>query len=116
MTEQMTEVKRCRCGIKTDTPCPFVATEPAHYNDTDEPEMCAYHAADQPLYDEIDEYVIALDKLSRYLKDARGDGNLPLTKDLERLEKDYRERLDFFEGVTDDLMAANKKVTVYMGK
>lgn len=115
MTETMTEVKRCTVGRATDSPCAFVATEPAPHHGGDEPAVCALHAADEPLHDEINEYGLALEKVERYLKKARRDENTVLTGDLERLEADYRERLDFFYEVTNGLRAANRKVTVYPG-
>ena len=114
MTEQATEVKRCRAGINTDSPCPFVATETSPFYGTDEPAMCAYHAADDALYDEIDEYGVALDIIEGVLRETHE--NYVLRGDLERLKKDYQERLNFFQAVADDFKAANKKVTIYMGR
>lgn len=113
MSEQITEAKRCLIGSKTDTPCPFVATEPIPHWRTDEPEQCAYHAADDPLLDEIDEYGIALVLVQAYLKAVRKNGNTILMADLERLEKDYHERQERLRSVVDGLKAANKKVEVF---
>jgi hypothetical protein len=111
----MTEVKRCRMGSKSAAPCQFVATEPDPHYGGDEPAVCALHAADEPLHEEINEYGLALEKVERYLKKARRDENTVLIGDLERLRADYRERLDFFYEVTNGLRAANRKVTVYPG-
>jgi hypothetical protein len=118
MTEQATEVTRCRTRSKTDNPCPFVATETIeHYSAIDEgPHVCAYHAADAPLYDEIDEYGLALEKMEAYAKGARKNNNCVLVKDLERLQAEYRERLEWLEDLADRLEAANRDVAVYTGE
>ena len=118
MTEQITETKWCHMGSKTDNPCPFVATETIELYAPieDGPHVCAYHVADDPLHDEIDEYSLALEKLEAYRKGARKNYNRVLVKDLERLEADYRERLDWLKDLADRLRAANKKVTVYTGE
>ncbi len=117
MTEQITETKQCRMGIKTDTPCPFVATETVlmYTSVEDGPHVCAYHVADDPLCDEIDEYGLALEKMEAYLKGARRNDNRVLVRDLERLEADYRARLDWLQDLDQRFRAANKKVTVYTG-
>lgn len=115
MTEQITEAKRCCMGIKTDNPCPFVATETVEVYTSieDGPHVCAYHVADDPLYDEIDEYGLALEKLDAYLKGARKNNNRVLVKDLERLGADYRERLDWLTDVAERFKSANKNVTPF---
>ena len=117
MTEQITETKRCHMGRKTDNPCPFVATETVemYASFEDGPHVCAYHVADNPIHDEIDEYGLALEKLEAYLKGARKNDNRVLVKDLERLETDYRERLDWLKDLSDRLRAANKNVVPFRG-
>ena len=115
MTEQITETERCRMGIKTDNPCPFVATETVEMYTSieDGPHVCAYHVADDPLHDEIDEYGLALEKMEAYLKGARRNDNRVLVRDLERLEADYRARIDWLTDLAKGFKSANKNVTPF---
>ncbi len=119
MTEQReaqreaTETKRCEAGKSTDNPCPFVATErmPGWH---DGPVLyCAYHVADYPLIDELNDYGIALEIIEESLKKARRHDNVLLIGDLERLKSDYQERSNFFGEVTRGIRSANDKVSVY---
>ncbi len=112
MTEQTTERAACMMGRSTPNPCPFPATEALpHRFPGQEPHLCAFHAATEPLVDEQNELAVALELVTRYLEDARGYGAAaPLVALLERAEADFSARLALAEKVLDDLQAAEHKL------
>lgn len=106
------EQKLCIMGRSTDAPCPYPATESLpHRFGGDEAHLCVFHAATEPLVDEVNELGVSLDLVRTYLKDARDHPDArPLVRALERAEADFSERLELVEKVLDDLNAAEHRL------
>ena len=101
----------CIMGAQTEHPCPYPATEPVPGWDTEAPMLCAFHAATEPLVDEVNDLGVALEKLAAYLEDAREtEGNEQLIRGLERIAEDFSGRLEIAERVLSDLEAAEHKL------
>ncbi len=77
--------------------------------------LCGFHAATEPLVDEVNELGVALEKLRAYLEDARESsaetgGNEQLVTALERIRADFSGRLERAERVLNDLEAAERNL------
>lgn len=112
MTEHATELKACLVGRSTDRPCLFPATEvPSYLLPEGEMQMCAFHAAMEPLVEESNEFGVCLELLWDYLKGARSHYAAgPLVEVLERVEADFACRHALAEKVLNDLLAAESKL------
>ncbi len=118
MTEQTTrpapsdEAERCVMGASTDTPCPFPATEPLpHHRAADAPNLCAFHAATEPLVEEESDLHMALDELlPEWQKRADELANRPLHDVLWRAQEELEQRLALIEGALEDLAAAERRL------
>lgn len=106
--EESAAGERCSMGRRSPAPCPYPATValPHRYGD-DEPCLCLFHAATEPLADESDELAVSGDLLRAYLKGARRHPDArPLVTILERAEADFSERSAVVDKVLADLKAA----------
>jgi hypothetical protein len=112
MTENTVETKLCLLGRSTESPCPFPATEaPSYMLPEGEPQLCAYHAAQEPLAEESNELGVCLELVRAYLEGARDQsGAGPLIEVLERAEADFSERHALAEKVLKDLREAERKL------
>ena len=72
MTTNAKRPGRAGWGSATEHPCTYPATEPLMriWSD-DEPVLCAYHAATQPLAEESGELGVCLELVQVYLRGAR---------------------------------------------
>ncbi len=105
--------KLCIVGQSTDSGCIYPATEslPHRFGRQGEPHMCAYHAALDPLWDDVNEMNLSLVLVRAYLKGARHHpGAGPLVTALERIEADFAERVGVVHKVLDDLREAERKL------
>jgi hypothetical protein len=95
-------------GRSLPDPCPYPATVPLpRWFDGDKLQLCAYHAATEPLVDESEELNVSLELVRAYLKGARRHGSAgPLVTILERAEADFEEREAAVDKVLADLKAA----------
>lgn len=108
MTETRTDLGTCGMGSKTAHPCRFPATVEMHDGYY---AICAYHAASEPLVDEVNEMGVALEKLEAYLADARETGrDERLVTALERIKADFSGRMELAEKVLDALDAAEHQL------
>jgi hypothetical protein len=73
MTENETGLKLCIMGRVTDNPCPFPATVALPHKLPEGKDLCAFHAATEPIVDETDEFGACLELVRTYLKGARGE-------------------------------------------
>ena len=98
----------CIVGGATDRPCPFPAAHALpHGLPEGEEQLCAYHAATEPLVDESNEIGVCLELARAYLKGARRQAQAgPLVEDLERAEAEFSERHALAEKVLNDLRSA----------
>ncbi len=98
----------CIMGRSLPDPCPYPATVPLpHRYPGDEPRLCAYHAATEPLSDESNELGVSLELVRAYLKGARRSPQAgQLVAILERVEADFSEREAVVDKVLADLRAA----------
>jgi hypothetical protein len=93
------------------SPCPYPASKPLPRWEDAGPRICDYHAAQQPLIDELDEMGVSLEKLEELLIDARkshavtGRGE-QLVICLERIKADFSGRFELAKRVIEDLDAA----------
>ncbi len=109
MTENATEQKLCIVGGSTESPCPFPATHALPHRLPEGKDMCAYHAATEPLVEESDELGVCLELVRAYLKGARRQAQAgPLVEVLERAEADFSERRALASGVLEDLREAER--------
>ncbi len=107
-----TEQKLCIMGSAMPNPCPFPATEALpHRFPGDEPHLCAFHAATEPLVEEVNELGVSLELVQAYLKAARRHPTAePLVVVLERAEAEFSERLELVDKTLKDLEAAEFKL------
>jgi hypothetical protein len=111
MTENATETKLCIVGGSTESPCPFPASVALPHMLPEGEWFCAYHAATQPLADELDELNVSLELVRELHEGARDyPGASPLMQVLERAEADFSARLAHVEGVLKDLRAAEYRL------
>lgn len=93
MTEIQDATGTCIMGASTEHPCTYPAAEPMHrFARPPEtgPELCAFHAATEPLVDESDEMGVCLELVRAYLKGPRNQPcAAPLVEALERIETDF---------------------------
>ena len=98
----------CIMGAATESPCTYPAAEPLPRWVDEVPRLCAFHAAQEPLVDEVNELGVALEMLEAHLSDARDSGGETgkLVTALERTCADFSGRLEIAERVLEDLRAA----------
>ena len=112
MTEQTTTstVKRCIMGSASDAPCPYPVIDHVPRSSLEEPHLCAYHAATEPLREEENDLNLALELFEEWQKVADHHGNRPLHDLLLRAQQEFEQRQALVEGVLDDLRAAEKRL------
>ncbi len=117
MTDQRTrpaprdEAERCIVGRSLESPCPFPATEPVSHWGDGVLQLCAYHAATEPLVEEHSDLHMALDELlPEWQKRADELANRPLHDVLWRAQEELEQRLALIEGVVEDLAAAERRL------
>jgi hypothetical protein len=99
----------CIMGAATESPCPRPAIDPVPGWEDETPMLCAFHAAQEPLVDEVNELGVALEKLEAYLNDAREIGaGEQLVRALERIHADFSGRLEIAQRVLEDLDEAHR--------
>jgi hypothetical protein len=94
------------------SPCPYPASKPLPRWEDAGPRICDYHAAQQPLIDELDATGVALEMVEHYLKDAReshAETDI-LVAALERIRVDFSGRFELAKRVIEDLDAAEDKL------
>ncbi len=98
-------------GRSSESPCPFPATEPVSRWSDRVPQLCAYHAATEPLVEEESDLHMALDELlPEWQKRADELANRPLHDVLWRAQEELEQRLALIEGVVEDLAAAERRL------
>ncbi len=99
--------KLCEMG-RSHSPCPFPATEPRPHWGDEEPRLCLFHAASEPLVDEANYCGIAAEALGEKLEEMREhpDTYRVLIPELERLEAEFDRRFKFADKVLSALNAA----------
>jgi len=106
MTETRTEQAMCIMGRSTSEPCGRPATEPIPRHD-DAIELCAFHAALEPLCQEAEDLSLGLALFKEWRKEARKHGgNPPLLKLLDRGRAEFSERLKLIDRSVGDLESA----------
>jgi hypothetical protein len=107
MTETKKDLGACITGGSTDAPCPYPATVELPHKFPDGVGLCAFHAATEPLVNEVNELGVVVELLRGYLKHAceyvAAEG---LVEALEYIEADFSGRLELAEKVCEDLHAA----------
>ncbi len=102
MTETKTDLGACRMGSAMASPCRFPVTAELPHKFGLGFGLCSFHAATEPLVDELNELGVALEKLEAYLKDARETGHdEQLVTALERIEADFSGRMELARKVFD---------------
>ena len=115
MTEQTTNLGRCKMGAATDTPCTRPDVEPLAY---ELPEsirdevgdvggICRFHLAMEPMWAEVDELAIALETVDAWKKAAERRGNEYLVRITFQAHADLSERLEFLEGNLEAIKKAD---------
>jgi hypothetical protein len=108
MTEARTEQPTCIMGRSTGEPCGRPATEPIPRYGDEGLELCAFHAALEPLYQEAEDLSAALALFKEWRKEARKYGNQPLLGLLDRVRAEFSERLKLLDQSAEALEGAEK--------
>ncbi len=108
--EASSKAGTCIMGGKTEHPCRYPATEPVRrWNDGVE-NLCAFHAATQPLSKEADDLAIGLELFEGWEAQARQHDNELVLELLEHAASRFTARLSRANKVLGDLEAAEFKL------
>ena len=101
--------KTCIMGSRTDSPCPYPVVNHVPRGSLEEPRLCAYHAATEPLVEEETDLNLALDLFDEWEQLAHIRDNRPLRDLLSRARQEFGQRLAFVERVLEDLQVADEE-------
>ena len=97
----------CTYGSSTENPCPRPGT--AARRGVPEVLLCQVHAALEPLWDEVDDLGLALEKLEELEQYATEWDNQPIKGLVERARVEFAERKEFLERHAQAVSLAGRK-------